>query len=272
MYVKFRGVRGSLPTPQSNNLRYGGNTTCLEISSRAPDEPVLIDCGTGGRDLGIDLMARDRPLRIHILLTHFHWDHIQGIPYFAPLFDDGMEVVFYANRPVEETRRHLERQMGDPFFPLSLEQVRARAEFRQIERGRRFQVAGLDATCFPLNHPQGAVGYRLESHGAVLAHACDHEHGDLEIDAAVREAANGADLFVMDAQYTPEEYRVKAGWGHSTYAHAAEVATAAQVRRLALFHHDPLHDDSFLDAKLAAAQQLFSEAIMAREGESFDLS
>lgn len=271
MNLRFRGVRGSLPTPQADRLRYGGNTTCLEISSSAIDEPVLIDCGSGARDLGIELMARNRSLRIHVLLTHFHWDHIQGIPYFAPLFAGGMEVVFYACLPLAEIRGSLELQMGSPFFPLPLSEVDAKVEFREIEHGQSFQAGGIDVSCFPLNHPQGGAGYRLESSAATLVHVCDHEHGNAEIDAAVRAAAQGASLLVMDAQYTPEEYVQKAGWGHSTYAHAAEVAHAAGVRRLALFHHDPVHNDVFLDAMEESARRLFAALQMAREGETIEL-
>lgn len=268
MELRFRGVRGSVPTPQADRLRYGGNTLCVEVASADPAEPVMIDCGTGARELGQELLQRRGVRRIHLLLTHFHWDHIQGMPYFAPLFEPEMELVVYAHRSEAETRRLLKTQMGDPYFPLPLGEMTARLQFRCVAPGRRFAAGGIDVECFPLHHPQGAAGYRLEQDGVVCIHACDHEGGHAAADAELRRTAREAHLLVMDAQYTPEEYATRRGWGHSTYAQAAEAAQAAGVGQLVLIHHDPGHDDAFLDGMLDGAREIFAPAEMARESES----
>ncbi|HTX40845.1 MAG TPA: MBL fold metallo-hydrolase [Acidobacteriaceae bacterium] len=268
MNLTFRGVRGSLPTPQANRLRYGGNTTCLEIGTPDPEQALLIDCGSGARELGDQLLAGAAD-KINILFTHFHWDHIQGLPYFAPLFNPRFEVVFWARRPEDELRRCLRIQMDHPFFPLPLDEVPARVQFRSVRSGEPFEAAGLRIECFPLCHPQGAAGYRLEGGAGAIVHASDHECGlQQDVDDGIRRAAQGARLLVMDAQYTPEEHAGKIGWGHSSFAHAAQIARDAGVERLALFHHDPAHDDDFLDAMLARAQEIFPFSIMARERET----
>jgi len=269
MNVRFWGVRGSIPTPEPNLLRYGGNTTCLEIGTPNVGEPVIIDAGSGIRALGDELQNRSAR-RIHILFTHFHWDHIQGLPSFAPLFQPGVEIVFYTTRTAEEAESLLSVQMADPFFPVTFAEAGSQVVFKQVEWGREFAIGLLKVEPLPLNHPQGATGFRLESGGHVLVHASDHESGVAEIDAGLVRAAKGADLLVMDAQYTPEEYKSKVGWGHSSYAHATSAAQAAGVKQLILFHHDPAHDDVFLDQMLAEAQQLFSATAMAREGKAIE--
>lgn len=268
MNLTFRGVRGSLPTPQADRLRYGGNTTCLEIATPDAGQALLIDCGSGARELGDRLLGGDAHT-VHILFTHFHWDHIQGLPYFAPLFDPRFELVFWARCPEDELRRCLRLQMGHPFFPLPLDEVAALTQFRSIRSGEPFDLAGLRVEAFPLCHPQGASGYRIEDGATSVVHASDHECGPQPaIDDGIRRAAQGARLLVMDAQYTPEEYAGKIGWGHSSFAHAAGVAHDAGVERLALFHHDPAHDDDFLDQMLARAQEIFPATLMAREGDT----
>jgi len=270
MNLRFWGVRGSIPTPESDRLRYGGNTTCLEIGSPGEKEAVIIDCGSGIRALGDELMLR-RVSRIHILLSHFHWDHLQGLPSFAPLFQPGVEIVFYANRKADQVRSLLDILLADPFFPLPFAEVGSQTEFRHIESGKPFQAGSLTVQAFALFHPQGAVGFRLESDGQVLVHASDHEHGNPEIDAGLIRAAQNANLLSIDAQYTPEEYAGKVGWGHSSYAHAAQAARSAGVGRLLLFHHDPTHNDRFLDGMLADAKRLFDSTEMACEGKVLEI-
>jgi phosphoribosyl 1,2-cyclic phosphodiesterase len=270
MKVRFWGVRGSIPTPEPTRLHYGGNTTCLEIGTPGQLEPVIIDCGSGVRALGDEILKR-QARRIHILLSHFHWDHIQGLPSFAPLFQEGVEIIIYSHRPTLESCLLLAAQMADPFFPVLFDEVGSQVEFRQIECGREFAIGSLKAEPFQLNHPQGAVGYRLESEGRVMVHASDHEAGVAEIDAGLVRVARGANLLVMDAQYTPEEYPSKIGWGHSSYAHATDAAQAAGVGQLLLFHHDPVHDDDFLDQMQADAQKGFAATGMATEGREIEV-
>lgn len=268
MNMRFWGVRGSVPVPRADHLRYGGNTMCVEIGSSDPCEPILIDCGTGARDLGNELLSRSRSLRVHLFLTHFHWDHIQGLPFFAPLFEPKAEIVIYSHREEHEVRGWLGLQMSSPFFPLSLSEASARLRFRRVVPAEVLHASGIRVSYFPLHHPQGAVGYRFEQSGTVLVHACDHECGVPEIDDGIRRAAHQASMLVMDAQYTPEEYATRKGWGHGSYAQATHLAQESGAEKLVLIHHDPAHDDDFLDRMQDQAQRLFAPTMLAREGDA----
>ncbi len=270
MEVKFWGVRGSIPTPHPDFLQFGGNTTCLEV--RLPGgEPVIIDGGTGLRYLGQSLMkeSRGRRMSLRILMTHFHWDHIQGIPYFAPLFDAGNQVTFYSNRPAAELKEILEGQMSSPYFPISLAHLPAARHFEQIQPGAQF--GDLKVTPFPMNHPQGACGYRLELNGSILVHASDLEHGDAAFEQILLDQARNAGVLIYDAQYTPEEYESKAGWGHSTWKEAIRIAREANVKKLLLFHHDPGHNDEFMQRMGEEARKYFENVEVAREGSLINL-
>lgn len=269
--VTFWGVRGSIPTPAPENLRFGGNTTCLEIG--LPDgDVVVVDGGTGARKLGLSLMerARGKSLALHFLLTHFHWDHIQGIPFFAPLYVPTNRITFHAGKTPEVVQETLEGQMTSPYFPVQFELLAAKREFAQIGE-TPLECGALKVKAFPLNHPQGANGFRLEANGAVIVHASDHEHGDGRLDAKVLEYAQGADVLIYDAQFTPEEYRTKKGWGHSTWLEATKVARQAGAGQLVLFHHDPSHNDDFLRGVLRQAQAEFKNTQVAQEGWSIVL-
>lgn len=265
LQLKFWGVRGSIPTPQPDNLGFGGNTTCLEV--RLPNEEVIIiDGGTGLRYLGMSLMKdfANQKLSLRVLMTHFHWDHIQGIPFFAPLYLPDNQVSFYSDRPAERIQDILEGQMSSPYFPVRFEHMAAKRRFFQIDPELR--VGDLTIRSFPMNHPQGAAGYRLERNGAVLVHASDLEHGDPKYDRILRDHAQNADVLIYDAQYTPEEYASKQGWGHSTYVEAARTAKDANVKKLILFHHDPGHDDKFMEQIVQQARQHFENTEAAAQG------
>ncbi len=264
--LQLWGVRGSIPTPAPENLGFGGNTTCLEL--RLPGGEVLvIDGGTGARKLGLSLIDRFRgkSLSVNVLMTHFHWDHIQGIPFFAPLYNPVNRIVFHSTREPEAVREILEGQMTHPYFPVQFELLAAQREFHQLMPGP-VQLGNAVVRTFPLHHPQGATGYRVEANGAVIVHACDHEHGEARFDEGILEHAKDADVLIFDAQFTPEEYETKRGWGHSTWLEATRVAKAAGVKRLLLFHHDPSHTDDPLRVIEEAARQEFSGSEAAREG------
>jgi phosphoribosyl 1,2-cyclic phosphodiesterase len=271
MELKFWGVRGSIPTPAPENLGFGGNTTCLEVRLGNGDV-VIIDGGTGARKLGLDLLQRSagQSLNLNLLMTHFHWDHIQGIPFFAPLYSPANHIRFLTTKPAEEVRNILEGQMTHPYFPVAFDLLAAKREFHSMDGkiGQKLCNDMLTVHSFPLNHPQGASGYRMESGGAVIVHACDHEHGDPVLDKTIREYAEGADVLVYDAQFTPEEYPSKKGWGHSTWMEGIQVARDAGVKQLVLAHHDPSHTDEFMRGVLEAARQHFDQVIIAREGSS----
>jgi phosphoribosyl 1,2-cyclic phosphodiesterase len=258
--LTFWGVRGSTPTPVDANLGFGGNTTCIEI--RNGKDRIIIDAGSGIRELGRALAAQNGPQKIDLFLTHFHWDHIQGIPFFAPLLTAGNKVTFHSCLPATELRERLERQMSNPYFTLDFNAVAAEREFCQT---RSFRSGELSVNTFPLHHPQGAFGYRIESAGKVIVVATDLEHGDVHLDKVLREFSTGADVLIYDAQYTPAEYQTRKGWGHSTYAEAARVARDAQVNQLVLFHHDPTHDDVKTAQIVSETKLLFENTIAAKE-------
>ena len=262
MRVRFFGTRGSIATPGPHTLRYGGNTSCIEVQSSA-GTLVILDMGTGAAVLGRELMARGEPSRGHILISHTHWDHIQGIPFFAPLFVPGFEWDIYGPRGLHQgLRQTLAGQMQSTYFPVTLEQLGATIRYRELVEGR-LRIGDIEVTCRYLNHPALTLGYRLEADGAALVYACDHEPhshalatgvGDfLGEDRRHAEFLAGADLVVHDAQYLASEYPQKIGWGHSTIEYACAVARLAKVGQLALTHHDPMRDDAAIDALVELA-------------------
>ena len=265
--VRFWGVRGSIPTPQAENLAFGGNTACLEVRL-GDDPPLIFDAGTGARRLGLRL-ANAEPGRVRFFLTHFHWDHIQGLPFFGPNYLAGWELDFHAAGSAHATSNLLRSQMARPCFPAA-SAVAARLRYHQIAP-TGLQAGEVAVTPFPLHHPGGATGYRIQASGASIVYASDHEHGDPAGDSALRRAAEGADVLIYDAQYTPEEYERRRGWGHSTWLEATRAARDAGVGRLVLFHHDPERDDVALERIVQAAQREFRNTTAAREGETITL-
>lgn len=265
--LRFWGVRGSTPTPQVQNLTFGGNTSCVEVRT-ASNDCIILDAGSGIRNLGQTLLkeAAGKPINVKLFLTHFHWDHIQGLPFFAPIYGPDNRIEFYSavnGRPLQET---LEGQMAQPYFPVNFTQVAARREFHHVPCESIVQSEGVKIIPFPLNHPQGASGYRIEASDAVIVYATDYEHGNPALDSKLRDYADGADLLICDSQYTPEEYEKHRGWGHSTWQNAVHVAREARARHLLLFHHDPTHDDQFMMRLAEDARMQFENTTAAWEG------
>ncbi len=271
MRLKFWGVRGSTPTPAAENLAYGGNTPCLEV--RFPDNRIFVfDAGTGIRNLGLSLGEEFgyRDLSVKIFLTHFHWDHIQGLPFFEPLYHEGCKAAFYAFSPQASLQEMLKGQMKSPYFPVEFEFMAARKDY--VNMGQESMHFGeVSVHPFPLHHPQGAFGYRIESGSAVIVYASDLEHGDPKLDKTVREYSEGADILIFDSQFTPQQYRNHQGWGHSTWLEATKVARDSNVKRLFLFHHHPSHDDRTFSRLVEEARAHFGNTDGAREGQEFDL-
>ena len=261
--VEVWGARGSMPIADSAKLRYGGNTTCISVRSPSGDR-VIIDAGTGIRHLGRLFPRAPHSSEINLFFTHFHWDHIQGLPYFSPLFQPGSLIRFHSGISPQEARSHLERQMSYPYFPLDFEAAKSQREFVQIANAP-VSCGSLTVVAFPLNHPQGAWGYRIEGAGAVVVVATDMEHGHPTLDKVLLEQAAHADLLIYDAQYTEAEYATHRGWGHSNPRQAAAFASTAGVKQLSLFHHHPDHDDLKMDQILLETRAWFPATIVAQE-------
>ncbi|MCH8268223.1 MAG: MBL fold metallo-hydrolase [Acidobacteria bacterium] len=273
MKLRFWGVRGSTPTPGREYLKYGGNTSCLEL--RANGNMILLDCGSGLRELGKAWVREfhGKPLKAFIFLTHYHWDHIQGIPFFEPLYNPENQFHFHCFSTGGATVRDaLEGQMTNPYFPVDMNQMKAHRSFRRLGE-ESIEFHGVRVTAKHLFHPQGCLGYRVETNSEVIVYATDNEAGDRAGDRNLRELAQGADVLIYDAQYTPEEYDShRKGWGHSTWRHGAQIAAECGVKELILFHHDPDHNDSFLDQVLPEAQAAFPSTRMSAEGMEIEVS
>lgn len=268
--VRFWGVRGSTPTPMPDYMRYGGNTPCVEVETH--DGTILIlDAGTGLRSLGDSLIQRARetknPIEASILLSHFHWDHIQGFPFFRPIYSPQNSFTICGSIPETQFLKFaFQGQFSYPYFPVIYNQLSAKIDFIQFPQDPT-PFRDIILSSRRLNHPQGCSGFRLECHSKVLVYATDHEHGNPEADRAVRELARDADLLISDAQYTPEEYAAgKDGWGHSTWTEAVRIAEDAHIKKIVLTHHDPWRDDAGLEAIEQLARSRFPNCVSAREG------
>ena len=266
MQVKFWGVRGSIPTPQAENGLFGGETACVELFYQG--ERLILDAGSGVRRLGYELQQSKAPL--HVLLSHFHWDHIQGMPFFAPLYGAN-HIHFYSCDSAESLHTNLSAQMAKPFFPLDLDAARSTRDYVRLERHQPFEIGPFRIIPFPLHHPQGSTAFRVEAGGHAVVYATDHELGQAESDAILLRYAQGADVLIADAQYTPEEAPSRIGFGHSTWLGAAELAAKAGVGHLLLFHHDPTRSDSALEGIVALARRVFPRTDAARERTTISL-
>jgi phosphoribosyl 1,2-cyclic phosphodiesterase len=282
--VTFWGTRGSIATPGPRTARYGGNTACAEIRYGA--HILILDAGTGIRPLGESLMKEfaGQPIRAHIFIGHTHWDHIQGFPFFLPAYVPGNHLHIYslrgAGKPLEKVFRG---QMDADYFPVPLSSMQAHLHFEEMTGP--VEIGPLTVRFEYLNHPGLAIGFRVSVQDKVVVYVSDHEPfyrlqpgelGERE-ERKIIDFSRGADLLIREAQYTEEEYPRKKGWGHSTIDDALRAAAEAQVRRLTIIHHDPAHDDDFLDrmvessCQAIAARQLSFTCSAAREGEVLEL-
>ncbi|HSK02766.1 MAG TPA: MBL fold metallo-hydrolase [Kofleriaceae bacterium] len=260
--VRFLGVRGSIATPGAE-LSAGGNTACLEVC--AGDTRIILDAGTGLRALGNERMAAG-PRHSTILLSHLHWDHVCGLPFFTPVYVPGHRVEIASGPngvlPLEEAIRGIFRA---PFFPVDFADLGGQVTTRELRANERFTIGDIEITMARLNHPDPVYGFRLEHDGHSIVYATDTEHFAC-VDPTLKRLAAGADILVYDAQYTPDEYPSKVGWGHSTWQAGAELARAAGVPQLVLFHHDPARTDAQLATIEAAARAELPGTVAAREG------
>jgi len=286
VYVRFWGTRGSIASPGERTARYGGNTSCTEV--RTPDGTLIVlDCGTGARELGLHLTQTLKPpMHLHLFIGHTHWDHIQGFPFFVPAFVPGVELNVYAPLGFQQSLEEaMAGQMEYSYFPVKLRDLRSRIHFTELEEGF-FRVGDVLVETQYLNHTAPTIAYRITSGRATIAYVTDHEpfwkpeDGVLHHPGDQRHVAfmKDADLVIHDAQYSEEEYLQRVGWGHSTVEYAVDVAMEAGARRVALFHHDPTHDDAAMEALEARAKARAQaagsriEVFAAREGLELTLT
>jgi len=272
-WFKFWGTRGSIATPGQSSRRYGGNTACIEVG--CGEHRLILDSGTGMRLLG-DELNKKKKLTLHLFLTHFHWDHIMGLPFFAPAFNKSTTLNIYAvERGNITLERLLSKLMEHPFFPVPITTFECKINFCPIEPSGTITLAkNLRIRTFPLNHPGGATAYRIDYGKKSIAYITDNEHFDT-LDVALSEFISGADYIIYDSYYDDGEYYnstdPKKGWGHSTLSAGTDLAKASQVGHLVMFHHNPMHDDACLDRLAKKAKKRFANTIVAKEGTTLNV-
>ncbi|MBN2140402.1 MAG: MBL fold metallo-hydrolase [Desulfovibrionaceae bacterium] len=293
MIVTFWGTRGSLPAPGPDTVKYGGNTTCIEVNGPG-DARLILDAGSGIRPLGLKL-AKSMPVKCLLFITHTHWDHIHGLPFFVPLFVPGNEIVVHgppdpvAMKGIEDV---LDIQLAYPHFPVRSVELKAKIRYLTLRESQEIEDSGFKVASLLMNHPALTFGYKVCCNGRTLFFTGDHEpffniyspgeEGFADYEASVRERlkgitdfVSGADLLIADAQYTPEEYGQKVGWGHSSYAHCLNLAARAGVKKVCLTHHEVTRTDRELDALQdrvsGLARDLGVSALFAAEGLSLEI-
>ena len=264
--VRFWGVRGSIACPGPDTVRYGGNTSCVEI--RCGNRLIIFDGGTGLRLLGNELMGSGQPAEMDLFYSHTHFDHICGLPFFAPCYDARSHIRIWAGHlngvGIEAV---LNNMMIAPLFPIPMGIFTAKLDFVDFRAGKTLNPhRGIRLTTAPLNHPNGATGYRIEYSGRAVAYITDTEHRPDGLDVNILGLVEGADVMIYDATYTDAEYPSHRDWGHSTWEEGVRLANAAHVRTLVIFHHDPGHDDAFMDQVAQDAAIARPGTIVAQEG------
>jgi phosphoribosyl 1,2-cyclic phosphodiesterase len=266
--VKFWGVRGSIACPGPSTVRYGGNTSCLEVL--CGDRRLIFDGGTGLRTLGQTMMGQN-PCDVDLLLTHTHFDHVCGLPFFAPFYNPGDKVRLWAGHLDAElgVEKVIHDMMIAPLFPVPPGAFQAEVSYNDFECGTTLTLGdGVSVRTCALNHPNRATGYRVDFEGRSLCYITDTEHVEGERDAAIVELIQDADLVIYDSTFTDAEYSKFKGYGHSTWEEGVRLADVAHVKTLVLFHHDPSHDDDFMDQVAKDAETSRPGTLVAREGDT----
>lgn len=272
--VQFWGVRGSIPTPGKETVRYGGNTSCIEM--RAGGKRLIFDGGTGLQVLGKSLL-KQQPVEAYLFFTHYHWDHIQGFPFFTPAFLPGNCFHIHGAVPPDgdSMQQHFLERILHPNSPVPLDGIQADLKFYDLICGEKFAIDDITFETRPLNHPNNAMGYRVTWQGHSVFYCTDTEHFPDRMDENVLHLAQNADLLIYDAMYTDEEYHnpksPKYGWGHSTWQEAVKLCKVAGVKKLVIFHHDPVHHDDFLDNLDVEVKLAYPNSVMAKEGLIIDV-
>jgi phosphoribosyl 1,2-cyclic phosphodiesterase len=265
-YVQFWGVRGSIACCSPGHVKYGGNTSCIEVA--AGDHRFVLDAGTGIRGLS-KVFLKDGVRTIHLLLTHTHWDHINGFPFFRPAYDPKRRLTVHAGhlKHYGGVECALAHQMQEPLFPVPLDAMKAIVECRDFDAGETFNLfPDVTVRTAPLNHPNGATGYRIEHAGKSACYVTDTEHVPGRPDQNILGLIEGADLLIYDSSYTEAEFANHISWGHSTWNEGLKLSRMAGVKQFVIFHHEPDHDDAFMDGIAAEAKAAWEHTVVAREG------
>lgn len=270
--VRFWGVRGSIPCPGPDTVRYGGNTSCVEV--RCGEHRLVFDAGSGLRALGNALDLEHRSVDLDLFLSHAHVDHLLGLPFFLPALAEGSRLRLWAGSlaAVGGVERTVRKLMSEPLFPVGIEASQGDITFTDFQPGAVLRPRdGVTVRTAALNHPGGAVGYRVEYGGEAVAYITDTELIDGAVDPALLMLARDAALVVIDATYTGEELPQHVGWGHSSWQQTVRLAEEASAGRLCLFHHEPDHDDAQMDRIAQAAEKARPGTLVAREGETIEI-
>jgi phosphoribosyl 1,2-cyclic phosphodiesterase len=265
--VRFWGVRGSIACPGPETQKYGGNTSCIEV--RCGEKLFILDAGSGLRYLGEKLKADGKPVDADLLLSHTHMDHVCGLPFFGPFHCPDTHVRIWSGHLENgwTTSQAVDELMAEPLFPVSKDIFKAHVEFADFEAGDTLTPSrGVTIRTAPLNHPNGATGYRIECGGKAVCYVTDTEHYAEGLDQKILDLIGGADVFIYDSSYTDEEYPQYTGYGHSTWQEGARLARAANVKQFVAFHHDPSHDDAAMDKIARELKKVLPAGIVAREG------
>lgn len=273
MRVRFWGVRGTIPSPGPNTVKFGGNTACIDLFT-SDQQVIILDAGTGIRALGQQLL-KEHPHRIMgtLLFSHTHWDHIQGFPFFIPAFVRNNRFVVIGQKKIDQQlEKVLAGQVVQPYLPFGYREMQADLIVKEIQEGETM-VIGDDTvvTAYELDHPGGCLGFRVTNRDVVFTYCTDTTHEDGTLNENVLKLAHGADLLVHDAQFSPEQKELFPTYGHSSWIDAAQVAAEANVKYLALFHHDPDASDADLEYALDRARQIFPRTFLARETMELEL-
>ncbi len=272
MKLEFWGVRGSMPASGKDKNKYGGYTSCSCLVT-AEGECIIVDAGTGIKNLGERLMRQpeEGPVEIHLLLTHFHLDHIIGLPFFAPLYSPKTTLNIYADLKPEETEKYLCGLMGSRYFPVDFGETPSKKVYKKIPE-KEFHIRGATISCCPLTHPQANVSYKIQEREKKIVFATDTEHSEEGLDLRLASFAREADIFLYDAMFTPEEYQSsRHGWGHSTWLEGTKLANEARVGKLYLSHFNPDHSDKQIDEFISLAREKFPQTYGAMEGLTISL-
>ena len=270
MEIKFWGVRGSIPTPGDRFVKFGGNTSCVELNVN--DQVIVFDMGSGLMNLGNHLL-KNNIKKFDILVSHFHYDHTCGLPFFSPAYNKDFE--FSIRSGIEKTRNKtlevLKKQISSPSFPITIDQFLAKIKFCDFQIGKDFYINDLKIRTISLNHPDGAVGYRVECNEKSICYVTDHEHDIKNKNKMLLHFLRNADVLIYDSTYDDNNFKNFVGWGHSTWQEATRLAKECNIKKLFIFHHNPDNDDNKMEHIENICKKIDNNFIVAKEGMSINI-